>query len=162
MVSEKQLIANRENSKLGGVKTEAGKQVTRLNAVTHGLLTNVVVVRGEDPEELKRLRNNLMTEGEPDGEVETMLVERIASCMWRLRRAVNAESRLRLGEWDDHQSYPFVRKHLHGWQNLNRYETMIERQMYKAIHELERMRRVRLGESIPAPLAIDVELSQQN
>jgi len=63
MVSEKQLIANRENSKLGGVKTEAGKQVIRLNAVTHGLLTNVVVVRGEDPEELKRLRNNLMTGG---------------------------------------------------------------------------------------------------
>ena len=39
MVTEKQLIANRENGKLGGVKTEAGKQVTRLNAVTHGLLT---------------------------------------------------------------------------------------------------------------------------
>jgi hypothetical protein len=47
------------------------------------------------------------------------------------------------------------------WQNLSRYETMYERQFYKAIHELERVQRSRRGENIPAPLAIEVDLPQQ-
>ena len=36
-LTQKQLEANKENAKLGGVKTEAGKAVSRLNAVKHGL-----------------------------------------------------------------------------------------------------------------------------
>jgi hypothetical protein len=36
---------------------------------------------------------------------------------------------------------------------------MIERQIYKAIYELERLQRIRRGENIPAPLAIDVNLA---
>jgi hypothetical protein len=36
---------------------------------------------------------------------------------------------------------------------------MIERQIYKALYELERMQRTRGGEKITAPLAIDVNLT---
>ena len=39
MVSERQLQANRENAKKGGVKTEEGKSVIKYNAQKHGLLT---------------------------------------------------------------------------------------------------------------------------
>jgi hypothetical protein len=46
-----------------------------------------------------------------------------------------------------------------GWQNLGRYETMIERQLYKAIHELDRIQRIRRGENVPASLAIGVDVS---
>jgi hypothetical protein len=160
MVTEAQLIANRENAKLGGVKTEAGKEVSKLNAMTHGLLTKVAVVRGEDPDLLRRIRDNLLTEREPEGEVETLLVERIATCLWRLRRAIHAETAILQSEWDCGKSYPFIQEHLFGWEKLNRYETMIERQMYKAIYELERLQRARNGEKIPAPLAIDVNLTE--
>jgi len=41
-ISNKQLEANRNNAKLGGVKTEAGKQKTKYNAVKHNLLTNLL------------------------------------------------------------------------------------------------------------------------
>jgi hypothetical protein len=162
MVSDIQLIANRENAKLGGVKTEAGKEISKLNAVTHGLLTKVAVVHGEDPDLLKRLRDNLIAELEPVGELETFLVERIATGIWRLRRAVNAESANLQSGKDFGERYPFREAHVKGWDKLNRYETMIERQVYKAFDQLERLQRTRHGENIPAPLAIDVNLTQSN
>ena len=37
-----------------------------------------------------------------------------------------------------------------------RYETTIENRLYKAMHELERIQRMRKGEKISAPLAVDV------
>jgi hypothetical protein len=46
------------------------------------------------------------------------------------------------------------------WLNLNRYETAIERQIYKALHELIRLQMARQGEKPPAPVAIDLEVSQ--
>ena len=41
-ISDKQLEANRENAKLGGVKTEEGKAVSRLNAIKHSILSNIL------------------------------------------------------------------------------------------------------------------------
>ena len=38
MVSEKQLLVNRENAKKGGPKTSEGKAAVRFNALKHGLL----------------------------------------------------------------------------------------------------------------------------
>jgi hypothetical protein len=37
-----------------------------------------------------------------------------------------------------------------------RYETKLERQMYRAMAQLERVRRMRRGEAIPAPLSVEV------
>ena len=37
-----------------------------------------------------------------------------------------------------------------------RYETKLERQMYRAMAQLERVQRMRRGEAIPAPLAVEV------
>ncbi len=48
MVSKKQLKANRENAKKGGVKTEEGKAITKYNALKHGLLAKEIVVDAGD------------------------------------------------------------------------------------------------------------------
>jgi hypothetical protein len=169
MVTEKQLLANRENAKLGGVKTEAGKQVVRLNAVSHGLLTNEVLLAGEDGALLKSLTDRYMAEFQPETEIEVLLVERIVSCIWRLRRVLRVEKNYvnaqvtpteSVAEWTGIAAYTVTA--VASWQSMNRYETTIERQMYKAMHELERIQRIRRGESPPAPLAIDVNLSPQN
>jgi hypothetical protein len=132
MVSEKQLVVNRQNAQLGGVKTEAGKAVSSQNAITHGLLSKQALVRVKDPDLLAQLREDLMVEHEPQGALETMFVDRIASGIWRLRRAQAAESAILMARWDHGARYPFVDAYMSGGQNLNRHEIMIERQVYKA------------------------------
>jgi hypothetical protein len=46
MTSEIKLLANRENGKLGGVKTNAGKAIWSKNAITHGLLSKMALESG--------------------------------------------------------------------------------------------------------------------
>ena len=43
---------------------------------------------------------------------------------------------------------------------LLRYETTIERQLYRAVDQLERLQRVRVGEIVPPP--INVQFNGQN
>jgi len=45
------------------------------------------------------------------------------------------------------------------FSKLSRYETTIERGIYKALHELERRQAARLGGSVPPPVAVDVDVS---
>lgn len=40
--------------------------------------------------------------------------------------------------------------------NLLRYESAIDRQFYKALSELERMQRMRVGEIVPPPINLDI------
>jgi predicted nucleic acid-binding Zn-ribbon protein len=42
---------------------------------------------------------------------------------------------------------------------LLRYEGAIERQLYKAINQLERQQRLRAGDNVPAPIAVDVDVN---
>jgi hypothetical protein len=42
---------------------------------------------------------------------------------------------------------------------LLRYKGAIERQLYKAINQLERQQRLRAGDNVPAPLAVDVDVN---
>ena len=39
---------------------------------------------------------------------------------------------------------------------MMRYETKLERQIYRAMNQLERLQRQRLGEIIPPPLTVEV------
>ena len=40
--------------------------------------------------------------------------------------------------------------------NLHRYEAHLERGLYKALHELQRLQAVRHGQDVPAPAALDI------
>lgn len=42
---------------------------------------------------------------------------------------------------------------------LHRYEAHIERGLYRALHELQRLQAVRQGQTVPAPLALDITTS---
>jgi hypothetical protein len=42
---------------------------------------------------------------------------------------------------------------------LLRYEGAIERQLYKALNQLERMQRLRAGDSVPPPVEVDVDVN---
>ncbi len=42
---------------------------------------------------------------------------------------------------------------------LSRYEVSLERSLYRALHELQRLQAVRAGEPAPLPVAVDVDMS---
>ena len=94
--SPRKLEANRRNAqKSTGPRTTAGKVRARLNAVTHGILAKEVVVGKGDglerAEEFAKLVESLYAELQPQDAVEHVLVDRIAACYWRLRRAQRYE-----------------------------------------------------------------------
>ena len=159
MVTERQLTVNRENAKSGGVKTPAGKKITKLNAVTHGLLSKEVLFPGEDGEELRRLSEALRAELQPEGELETALEDIIVANLWRLKRVLHLETYYSR-EMPTEKGLHFVISDL--GQNISRYETHIERQLYRAMHELERRQDARHGKSVLSPVAIDVSMTTQN
>ncbi len=45
---------------------------------------------------------------------------------------------------------------------LLRYEGTIERQLYKAMNQLERLQRMRAGDNVPAPVEVDVNTGQNS
>ena len=45
-------------------------------------------------------------------------------------------------------------------EQILRYETAIERSIYRALHELQRLQASRLGEKPPAPISVDVDISK--
>ena len=44
------------------------------------------------------------------------------------------------------------------FSNLVRYETSIERSLYKALHELQRLQAARAGRKVIPPVAVDVNV----
>jgi hypothetical protein len=144
--SQKQIDANRENAKKGGVKTDEGKAVSKYNALKHGILSKQILFEGEDENELLALEKRLRAELSPSTEIELLLVDKIASNIWRLKRALTSDYDGTGGLKSDADRF-------------FRYETMLERGIYKALHELERMQAKRNGEKVPPPIALDIDIS---
>ena len=219
MTSAKKSEANRQNAlRSSGPKTSEGKAAVRLNAVKHGLLSEQVLLPGEDEAALKELSEHLRAELQPVGSLEDLLVERIIAAYWRLRRlgrveagifawelygelAERAQQEARTHEKsgldqliEDTSSPPTIldeRKHrealseakemeakrdaetatlgrtfirdadkANAFSKLSRYETTIERSLYKALHELQRLQAARGAEgNVPPPAAVDVDVS---
>jgi hypothetical protein len=96
-MSPKQIAANRANAqKSTGPKTTAGREVSKMNSLKHGILSKEVLVRGlnrkESSREFSALHQRFWQELDPIGPVEEMLVDKIVTLHWRLRRALAAES----------------------------------------------------------------------
>ena len=171
MTSDKQAEANRRNaSKSTGPKTPEGKAAVRLNAVKHGLLSQDILLPGEDEAAVRELGERLVAELQPVGELEDLLVEQIIAGVWRLRRLRRVEAGIFAWELDNVVRVPdksmlglsFIRdaNSANAFSKLSRYETTIERSLYKALHELQRLQAARRAEgSVPPPVAIDVDVS---
>ena len=206
--------ANRRSArKSTGPKTPEGKATVRQNARKHGLLSQEVLLPDEDEEALQELGERLRNELQPVGELENLLVDRILSLTWRLRRLSRVEAGIfawelydELAERADREAHDhgtllmdvlmasdtsvsethrrrdalaragkmrakrdaeaslgrtFIRDagNANAFSKLLRYETAIERGLYKALHELERRQAARQGGNVPAPMAVDVDVS---
>jgi hypothetical protein len=95
MTSYRQIEANVRNAlKSTGPRTEAGKQVSRANAVRHGLTAETVIGALEDPEDYKAFEAAITADYDAQSAVERELVLKLASILWRLRRANTIETGL--------------------------------------------------------------------
>src|SRR6516164_11712569 len=95
MTSVKQVEANRRNSlKSTGPKTEVGKQASRCNAVRHGLTAETVIGALEDADDYRAFEAAITADYDAQSAVERELVLRLASLLWRLRRATAMETGL--------------------------------------------------------------------
>lgn len=163
MTTEKQVQANRENAKLGGVKTEEGKAVSRYNALKHGILSQEVLLEDEDEQSLLELGRNLRMELEPETELELLLVDRIIANTWRLKRALRGEKEMIEYDTENEDSFgaalSYDLANYDRYGKFTRYEVSLERGIYKALHELQRLQAARAGEKPPLPVAIDVDVS---
>jgi hypothetical protein len=95
MTSFRQIEANRRNAQLStGPATEEGKRRSRQNAVRHGLTAETVIDALEDAEDYAAFEMAVTADYHAQSAVERELVLRLASLLWRLRRANAIESGL--------------------------------------------------------------------
>ena len=186
-----------------------------MNALKHGLLSQEILLPGEDQQALRELSEHLRDELQPAGVVENLLVEQIIASYWRLRRLGRVEAGIfawerseELAERAEREAHGYEseddkrllkdlettitdeKKHeealervrrmrgeqedetatlgrtfardadrANAFSKLSRYETPIQRALYRALHELERRQATRRGAAVTPPQVLDVDVS---
>jgi hypothetical protein len=87
-----ELVKETSLRKATGPRTPQGKLRSKFNARKHGLISKAVLLEDESRAEYDALLNGLMEDFCPQGKLETVLVESLATLMWRKRRLLQAET----------------------------------------------------------------------
>ncbi len=157
MATEKQFEANRQNAqKSTGPKTPEGRAAVRLNGVKHGLTAETIVLKGESQADFTNLLESFEAEHDPVTPTEEALVVQLALATWRLRRLYHQEAGFYTCQL---QSLKGMQKdlnlddagrmgHAAAWSEttlglFSRQEGRLERTFYRALHELQRLRKER-------------------
>jgi hypothetical protein len=95
VTSLRQWAANRENAqKSSGPRTEEGKHRSRRNSLRHGLTAETVIESLEDSDDYRAFEAAIIADYDAHTAVERELVLRLASLLWRIRRATGIETDL--------------------------------------------------------------------
>ena len=160
MSSVRQIEANRRNAlKSTGPTTLEGKQRSRCNAVRHGLTAETVVASVEDSEDYEAFEAGVVSDYDAQSVVERELVLRLASVLWRLRRATGIETTLfdAVAEKPNlNAAKALANRFLHlaalptfPLDRLSRYEFMLWRQARQIVLTLDSSRRRRRERNRP-------------
>jgi hypothetical protein len=162
--------ANRRNARHSTGPKDTSS--TRLNATKHGLLSEGIT----ELDDTDGYRDTVRRLGEAYFEkLEAFLVERIALCIVRLRRTPRLEAELitsilhppiygeLLPSFGHHLIDPGQPARIDGegfdaLARYQRYEFANENKLYRALNQLERIRRIQQGEHLPAPVSVDLVL----
>ena len=174
MATVRQVEANRENGAKGGVKTEEGKLISRLNARKHGIFASALTT--EDSEDLYGIEDELIAALRPVGRLEEMVVEKIALTYLRMQRCARAEAEyhvrtwakpnkhLQSREWDSRQEkLQFGARAVTFREDvftrmvklIDLYDSRLTNQFLKLTREIERLQRLRADGDSPWPAAAD-------
>jgi hypothetical protein len=157
MATDKQFEANRQNAqKSTGPKTPEGRAAVRLNGVKHGLTAETIVLKGESQADFTAMLDSFEAEHDPTTPTEEALVVQLALANWRLRRLYHQEAGFYTCQL---QSLTGMQKdlnlddagrmgHAAAWSEstlgmFNRQESRLERTFFRALHELQRLRKER-------------------
>ena len=172
------ILANRENAKHStGPRTSAGKQRSSLNAITHGLTGQVVVLPEEDMKRYQAFCHEYMVEWQPQGPTEKNLVQTLADQQWRLHRAHARERGIyaigfdKFGESVDTEN-PQVHalftaalvdlEHSAQLERFSRYASRIQRDYHNTLKELKTLQTERKEhEKFEQPVASDIQKLMQ-
>jgi len=157
VATEKQFAANRQNAqKSTGPRTPEGRAAVRLNGVKHGLTAETIVLKGESEADFTNMLESFEAEHAPTTPTEEALVVQLALANWRLRRLYHQEagfytSKLKILasiQKDLNLDDAGRMGHAVGWSEpelglFNRQEGRLERSFYRALHELQRLRKER-------------------
>jgi hypothetical protein len=93
MTSLRQIEANRRNAlKSTGPTTPEGKERSSCNAVRHGLTAETVIAVLESSDDYEAFEATVISDYNAETAVERQLALRLASVLWRLRRATSVET----------------------------------------------------------------------
>ena len=123
-----------------GPRTSDGKAASSMNAMSHGLTSQKIVLPGEDAARFQQLRKSLLDEHRPATATESLLVEEMAQAHWRLDRVRHRQDRAFEPEVLDTKLLTL----------LQRYATTYERTFFKALETLKKLQRERLVKPKPA------------
>ena len=160
-IIEPLVASNLPKSEGKGIKLTSETVKPAENIARQYIFSSEILIEGESASELDEIRNRLLKELKPTSEIESILVDRIVSSVWRLKRCLKIESQIIEFESSCIQEYEqgFFRtrkrtnkelsqlKALKITEDKNRlvelskYETILERQVYKALCELDKLRR---------------------
>src|SRR5262245_23845127 len=102
MTTPKQIEANRRNARLSkGPRSARGKSISRLNAVTHGLTAQTLILPGDDEPEYQRRLAAWTNDLAPCNAYEEELVREAVRLSWRLDRADRVQAALQ-ADWIAH------------------------------------------------------------
>src|SRR5258708_35807581 len=165
MATEKQFEPTRQNAqKSTGPRTPEGRAAVRLNGVKHGLTAETIVLKGESQADFTNLMDSYEAEHAPATPTEEELVRQLALAAWRLRRLYHQEAGfyafqrkdtadntefLKLNESERMGYICFVSEKTLAM--FNRQEARLERTFYRALHELQRLRKERLALLLQTP-----------
>ena len=146
MSSIKQIAANRRNAlKSTSPRTLEGNERSRCNAVRHGLTAETVITPLEDAEDYQAFEAAVIADYDAQTAVERELVLRLASVLWRLRRATGIETAL--FERACNSKHGIAGRFLYltalptfPLDRLSRYEYLLWRQARQIVHTLESLR----------------------
>src|SRR5216683_6653728 len=75
-----------------GPRTPQGKERSKFNARKHGLFSKAILLHDESRAEYDALLDGLMENLQPRGKLEIVLVENLATLLWRKRRLLQVET----------------------------------------------------------------------
>jgi len=88
--TEKQITANRQNGKLGGVKTPEGKAVSSRNSIKHGILSRIAT--DYDWVDLQDVYQKFAEEFDDSKPSRRVLIEQLAITYVRMGRCIRYET----------------------------------------------------------------------